>query len=91
MLTVPVSPCRPVLFQNTLGFSRKTALLISGCNGIEYWLSTFIPIPLIDRVGRRRLMLFTAIGQCLSMAVLAASIAYPNSKAAGWIATVFLL
>lgn len=41
-------------------------------------------------MGRRRLMLFTAVGQCLSMAVLAACIAYPSSKAAGWIATVFL-
>ncbi|EIW72337.1 hypothetical protein TREMEDRAFT_21790, partial [Tremella mesenterica DSM 1558] len=80
----------PVLFQNTIGLNRDTSLLVSGFNGLEYWLATFIPIPLIDRVGRRPLMLFAAIGQCLTMAVLAGTIAYPNSKGAGYVATVML-
>lgn len=71
--------------------SRNTALLVSGFNGLEYWLATFIPIPLIDRVGRRPLMLFSAIGQAISMAVLAAMIAFPGSKACGYVAAVFLL
>lgn len=71
--------------------SRDTALLVSGINGLEYWLAMFIPIPLIDRVGRRPLMLFAAVGQCLCMAVLAGCIAYPENKAAGYTAAVFLL
>ncbi|KAH8882434.1 hypothetical protein GQ53DRAFT_831556 [Thozetella sp. PMI_491] len=50
----------------------------------------FIPIPLIDRVGRRPLMLFAAVGQCLSIAVLASCIAYPDSKLASYVAAVFL-
>lgn len=70
--------------------SRQMALLLSGFNGLEYWLATFIPIPLIDRVGRRPLMLFSAVGQCISMAVLAACIAFPNSVVLGYVATVFL-
>ena len=57
--------------------SRNTSLLVTGFNGLEYWLATFIPIPIIDRVGRRRIMIFSAIGQSLSMAVLAGTIAYP--------------
>jgi MFS family permease len=81
---------RPVIFQNTLGMSRNLSLLIAGFNGLEYWLATFIPIPLIDRIGRRRIMLFSAIGQTLTMAVLAGCIAYPNSKPAGYVATVGL-
>lgn len=80
-----------MIFQNTLGFSRNTALLITGLNGIEYWLSTFIPIWLVDRVGRRPFMLFAAVGQCASMAVLAGTISQPSDKAAGYVATVFLL
>lgn len=79
-----------VIFEGTLGMSRDMALLLSGFNGLEYWLATFIPLPLIDRVGRRPLMLISAVGQCISMAILAASIAYPESKAAGYVATVFL-
>ncbi|AEO63159.1 uncharacterized protein THITE_2038523 [Thermothielavioides terrestris NRRL 8126] len=80
----------PVIFQNTLGMSRDTSLLVSGFNGLEYWLATLIPIPLIDRVGRRPIMLFAAVGQCISMAVLAGCIAYPANKAAGYVAAVFL-
>lgn len=71
--------------------SRETSLLVTGFNGLEYWIASFIPIFLVDRVGRRPLMLFAAVGQCLSMAVLAACIAYPKSVAAGYIAAVFLL
>ena len=63
---------------------------MSGFNGLEYWLATLLPIPLIDRVGRRPLLLFSAIGQTLCMAVLAGTIAFPNSSKAGYAATVFL-
>jgi sugar porter (SP) family MFS transporter len=80
----------PVIFQNTLGMSRNTSLLVSGFNGLEYWLATFIPLPLIDRLGRRPLMLFAAIGQCICMAVLAACLAFPADKSAGYCAAVFL-
>lgn len=79
-----------VIFEDVLGMSRNMALLLSGFNGLEYWLATFIPIPLVDRLGRRPLMLFSAVGQCVSMVVLAACIAFPGSKAAGYVATVFL-
>ena len=71
--------------------SRETSLLLTGINGIEYWLATFIPIPLIDRLGRRPILLFSAIGQSISMAALAGSIAYPDSEAAGYVASVSLL
>lgn len=79
-----------VIFEDTLGLSRNMALLLSGFNELEYWLATFIPIPLVDRLGRRPLMLFSAVGQCISMAVLAACIAFPGSKTAGIVATVSL-
>lgn len=80
----------PVIFQNTLNMSRNTSLLVSGFNGLEYWLATFIPIPLIDRIGRRPLMLFAAIGQACSMAVLAGCISAPDNKIAGYVAAAFL-
>lgn len=81
----------PVIFQNTLGMTRNTSLLVSGFNGLEYWLATFIPIPLVDRIGRRPLLLSCALGQALSMVVLAGCIAYPANTAAGYVAAVFLL
>lgn len=83
--------CSPVIFKNTLHLTRDLSLLLTGLNGLEYWLATFIPIPLIDRLGRRPILLFSTIGQTISMAVLAGSIAYLESKAAGYVASVFLL
>ncbi|KAJ5113189.1 hypothetical protein N7456_001723 [Penicillium angulare] len=80
----------PTIFQNSLNMSHRMSLLLSGFNGLEYWLATFIPIPLIDRLGRRPILLFSAIGQTISMAVLAGSTAYPDSTSAGVIAAVFL-
>lgn len=44
--------------------------LLSACNGTEYFLAGLIAIPLIERVGRRKLMLFGALGQMASMAIM---------------------
>lgn len=45
--------------------------IIAACNGTEYFLASLIAIALIDRIGRRKLMLFGAVGQTLTMVLLA--------------------
>lgn len=45
--------------------------IIAAANGTEYFLASLIAIFLIDRVGRRKLMLFGAVGQTLTMVLLA--------------------
>ncbi|KAM3461515.1 hypothetical protein BB8028_0007g06660 [Beauveria bassiana] len=45
--------------------------LLAACNGTEYLLASFIPIFIVEKTGRRPLMLFGAVGMSLSMAVLA--------------------
>lgn len=73
--------------------------LLAAANGSEYFLASVVAIPLIDRVGRRPLMLFGAAGMCASMAMLAGSTStgatLPNgapqlSVEWGIVATVFL-
>ncbi|KIJ70212.1 hypothetical protein HYDPIDRAFT_77073 [Hydnomerulius pinastri MD-312] len=59
-----------ILFQR-LGLSDVTSRVIAAANGTEYFLASLIAIFLIDRVGRRKLMLFGAVGQCLTMVLLA--------------------
>ncbi|KAF9247184.1 general substrate transporter [Melanogaster broomeanus] len=59
-----------ILFQR-LGLSDVTSRIIAAANGTEYFLASLIAIFLIDRVGRRKLMLFGAVGQCLTMVLLA--------------------
>lgn len=69
--------------------TRDLSLLLAGFNGIAYFLSTLIPIWVIDRLGRRKLMLFAATGQCACMAILAGTV-YDGGKACGIVAAVML-
>jgi len=59
-----------LLFQR-LGLGAVDSRIIAAANGTEYFLASIIAIFLIDRVGRRKLMLFGAAGQTLTMVLLA--------------------
>lgn len=72
-----------------LGFTATISKLITGINGTEYFAASWIAFFIIEKVGRRKLMLFGAVGQALCMAVLAISGSFGN-KAAGWVSVVFL-
>ncbi|KAI1125858.1 general substrate transporter [Nemania abortiva] len=45
--------------------------LLAALNGTEYFIASWPAVYLVDRVGRRNLMLFGAIGQAATMAALA--------------------
>lgn len=79
----------PVIFQQSVGMPHSLSLLLAGFNGVAYWVSSLIPIWIIDRLGRRKLMLFAAAGQCVCMAVLAGTVSN-GSRPAGIVATVML-
>ncbi|KAI0720264.1 general substrate transporter [Cerioporus squamosus] len=59
-----------LLFER-LGIDDVKARIIAACNGTEYFLASLVAIFLIDRVGRRPLMLFGSIGQTITMVLLA--------------------
>ncbi|KZO96920.1 general substrate transporter [Calocera viscosa TUFC12733] len=59
-----------LLFQR-LGLNDVNSRIIAACNGTEYFLASLIAIFIIERVGRRRLMLFSAVGQSITMILLA--------------------
>ncbi|EPQ30069.1 uncharacterized protein PFL1_02186 [Pseudozyma flocculosa PF-1] len=80
----------PVIFQQSVGFSHNLSLLMSGFNGLAYFFSSLVPIFLIERLGRRPLMLFGAAGQMGCMAVLAAMTVSVGDTAKGIVATVML-
>ena len=50
--------------------SSFLARLLAALNGTEYFLASIPPIWLVERVGRRKLMLFGAAGQAATMAIL---------------------
>jgi hypothetical protein len=69
--------------------SHNLSLLLAGFNGIAYWISSLVPIWVIDRLGRRKLMLFAAGGQCACMGILAGTVSN-GGKAAGIVAIIML-
>lgn len=62
------------LFENSLGFGPAMSRLLAAANGTEYFLASLIALPLIERTGRRKLMLFGAFGMMASMAILGGTV-----------------
>lgn len=54
-----------------IGLGPELSRIISGVNGTTYFLTSLIALFLIERLGRRPLMIWMGIAQCLTMAVLA--------------------
>ena len=82
------------ILNQKLGIADFISRLIAALNGTEYFLASLIPIFIVEKVGRRPLMLFGAVGMSLSMVALAVSDYYveyrPDHKqGAGIGATVF--
>lgn len=78
------------IYEGSIGMSGFMSRILAACNGTEYFLASLIPIFIVEKVGRRPLMLFGAVGMSLSMVVLAVSTSYKDQKAAGFVAAVFL-
>ncbi|KAI3321903.1 general substrate transporter [Xylariaceae sp. AK1471] len=54
-----------------LNLSGFLSRLLAALNGTEYFIASWPAVYLVDRVGRRKLMLFGAAGQAATMAALA--------------------
>ncbi|CAE6413359.1 unnamed protein product [Rhizoctonia solani] len=59
-----------LLFER-LGINDLKSRILAACNGTEYFLASLIAIWLIEKVGRRKLMIFGAVGQTITMVLLA--------------------
>lgn len=60
----------PYIFIESVGFSQRLSSLMSGFLSLFYWISTLIPIFIIDRVGRRPLLLTGLAGMASGMFIL---------------------
>ncbi|KAF4121734.1 Sugar (and other) transporter [Geosmithia morbida] len=73
-----------------LGMSDDLSRLLAALNGTEYFLASWPSVFLVERVGRRKLMLFGAIGQAGTMAILAGVGSREDDKACQIAGIVFL-
>ena len=58
------------IYQQEIHLSEFLSRLLAACNGTEYFLASWIAVFTIEKVGRRSLMLFGAVGMSASMVVL---------------------
>lgn len=80
----------PTIF-GQLGLSgRTTSLLATGVYGIVNCLSTLPALFLIDRVGRRPLLMAGALGTCASLVVVAGMVGGSTSAAGKWAGIAFV-
>ncbi|KAF4222678.1 hypothetical protein CNMCM8980_007840 [Aspergillus fumigatiaffinis] len=85
----------PTIFGQLGLDGNTTSLLATGVYGIVNCLSTLPALFLIDKVGRRPLLMFGATGTCISLAIVGGVIgAYGsdlvNHKSAGWAGIAFI-
>ncbi|KAK1070804.1 hypothetical protein LTR33_010575 [Friedmanniomyces endolithicus] len=78
------------IFHNNIGMSAFMSRLLAALNGTEYFIASWVAIFTIEKFGRRKLMLFGAAGQALSMAVLAGTTSVPGNASLGIAAAIFL-
>ncbi|EXM02739.1 hypothetical protein FOIG_06866 [Fusarium odoratissimum NRRL 54006] len=60
----------PTVLINSVGLSESMARLLSACNGVSYLIFSSIAILLVERWGRRGLVLLSTSGQLLSFLVI---------------------
>ncbi|KAJ9303750.1 hypothetical protein DTO217A2_6762 [Paecilomyces variotii] len=85
----------PTIFKQLGLDGNTTSLLATGVYGIVNCLSTFPAFFLIDKTGRRVLLMFGAAGTCISLVIVGAIIgaygsALSSHKSAGWAGIAFI-
>ena len=84
----------PTIF-TSIGLSYERSLLMSGIMNIIQLVGVTASIPLMDKVGRKPLLMFGAIGMlasqlCLAILVGLYSDSWPEHSAQGWVGVAFI-
>ena len=80
----------PTIFQSAGLSSSSAAILATAGIGVVNVLATIVAIWLVDRVGRRKLLLTGLVGMALSLALLALGFAFGSGAALGWLIALSL-
>lgn len=79
----------PVMFQETMGMSRNLAMILGGCIQCTYLVGSAIPVFLMDRFGRRTLLMICSAGLCLCFVMVTILLSLGREDAA-YGATAFI-
>ncbi|KAJ6632433.1 general substrate transporter [Mycena sp. CBHHK59/15] len=73
----------PLVLQSSVGLSNNLSRLLAACNSVSYLLFSFAGIVLIERAGRRKLMMWGAAGQCVCYMFISAFLAKADDPVHG--------
>ncbi|KAL1745558.1 general substrate transporter [Schizophyllum fasciatum] len=62
----------PLVLQNSVGLSNSLSRLLAACNSLSYLFFSFAGLWLIERAGRRKLMMWGAAGQAVCYILISA-------------------
>ncbi|KAK8152464.1 general substrate transporter [Phyllosticta citrichinensis] len=77
------------VFEDSLGFDAELSRLMTGCLGTEFFIAALVALFVVDRLGRRRLMLWGAMGMAASLLIVGACLS-AGTKPPAYVATVFI-
>lgn len=83
----------PSVLENAVGLEESMARLLTACNAISYLIFSGLAVLLVERMGRRGLMLLSTFGQGLCFFVITILLSYSqkgvNPKAFGSASVAF--
>lgn len=78
-----------IVLEVNVGFSKETSSLVAGFVQIAFWVGTLPPIYYLDKIGRRKTMLWGSVALLTSMVLFTIGIAV-NTKATNRLALAML-
>ncbi|KAJ5397008.1 hypothetical protein N7509_005121 [Penicillium cosmopolitanum] len=84
----------PTVLKSSVGFSDEMARLLTACNAISYFFFSGLAVLLVERMGRRGLMLLSTFGQFVCFLVITILLrfadVYPDNDSYGSAAVAFI-
>jgi MFS family permease len=79
----------PVIFEQNMKVSRNMSLILGGCAQCTYLVGSAIPVFLMDRFGRRTLLMICSAGLCFCFVMVAILLSI-GSQGAAYGSTAFI-
>jgi hypothetical protein len=73
----------PLVLQNSVGLSNNLSRLLAACNSVSYLVFSFFGLVLIEKAGRRKLMMWGAAGQCVCYIFISGLLSQTNDPVNG--------
>lgn len=72
----------PSVYRNLVGLGDKEALLVGGGASLTYFLGSWLPLLLVDKYGRRFLLIVCSIGLALCFTIVSVLLSFQTGSTA---------